>query len=155
MNPKTAAESSSHHHPRRRRWPWILGLLLLGALLGLPEVVARTSLRDRLLFSLVGEEEFSVRSGGASFGWFSPLSIDELSIRSPNGDVDISIARLEAAQSWWQLWISRDDLGRLLIDRPTVKLILDEQQESEAIQLEELPILTADIQTGALLIRHS
>ena len=153
MNPEATAESSGQKE-RRRRWPWIFGFLLLGTLCVMPEVVARTGLRDRILFSLVGEEEFSVRSSGASFGWLSPLSIDELSIRSPDGDVDISIARLEAEQSWWQLWIGGDDLGRLLIDRPQVKLILDEQ-ESEPIQLETLPILTADIQSGSLLVRQS
>ncbi|MGI9470401.1 MAG: hypothetical protein ACR2NZ_02635 [Rubripirellula sp.] len=137
----------------RRRW-WALLLFVVGFLC-LPQIVARTSLRDQVLAAIVGDSDLSVTSKGASFGWLSPLTIDRFELRSREGDVTITIARLESKRSWVSLWVGQQNLGEIRIESPRVELVLDHAASQETLQLDELPELTAVIRDGSLLVRDS
>ena len=138
----------------RRRWLTLAVLFVIGVAC-LPHVIARTSLRDKILSALIGDSDLAVSSNGASFGWLSPLTIEQFELRSSQGDVAISIASIEAGRSWFSLWVGQEELGTILVTSPRVELVVEGASSSESPQLEGLPELTAVIRDGSLTVRES
>ena len=72
----------------RRLRRWIVALLLLVVVVWTaPWIVAATSLRNTVLESIFSDVRGTVSCKEASFGWFSPVELAELTITDEHGAV--------------------------------------------------------------------
>lgn len=157
-NQPPSSESETASGKRRYR---LLAVLLAAIILvaSLPWLISNTSLRDGLLEQVVGNPEIQASSGGASLGWFSPLTINDLTLRSVDGAVDIKIPQLRAEKSWLQLWWSTPDLGGIQLTRPRIELVVDEQDlsgerglDTAMTSFDAWPVVSVAIEQGALRV---
>src|SRR5215471_2653640 len=108
MSEQTAVTNPT---PKRRRLRAIriLGIsaiLLAVLILAAPWIVAHTGLRDQAINTILASPSVTASSDSASFGWFSPLSVQGLHLKSTNNHVDIRVENFAAEQSPYQLWSS-------------------------------------------------
>jgi hypothetical protein len=162
MNPSPSPESAAAR-PHQRRILFACGSVLL-LLLALPWLLAKTSLRDRLLTAIVNSDELTVTSRHASLGYFSPLSLAGLRIESNDKATLLEIERIESDHSWLGLLWSRPELGTFLFDRPKVDVRIDspgdeagDVDDSEPPQAGsiEFPVLAAEIRDASVVVRTS
>jgi hypothetical protein len=100
---------------RSKRWLALL-LVLVGGVLALPTIIARTSLRHRLLTLARPELKPGGTIQSASLGWFSPVELRGVGcIDAPSG-IELSIARLTTEHTLWQMVTSSHDLGRIKLE---------------------------------------
>src|SRR6516165_9688492 len=126
MSVQTAANNPT---PKRRRFRilWILGIaaiLLAVLIVAAPWIVAHTGLRDTAINAILASPSVTASSDSASFGWFSPLSVQGLHLNSTNNHVDVRVGDVTAERSPWQLWSSAPDLGTIKVEKPHVLLEL-------------------------------
>lgn len=155
MNTQTAAGSPT---PKRRRIRIlrILGILtvLLVALVVLaPWIVAQTGLRDRTINAILASPSVTASSESASFGWFSPLSVHGLDLKSTNNRFEVHVEDFAADRPPLQLLSSAPDLGTIRISKPHVRLQLplDIEFKERGHRLE--PTFTAIATDAALTVR--
>lgn len=147
------AATSAGKLKRRRRWLVIVGLFLLLVIVAAPYIVAATGLRDVVLQSTLGEPALNVTTGSASFGWLSPLAINDLAIRSDDNSFSITIKRLTASKSWLPLWLNSPRIGNLDVDGIHVEVnIHDDHQGASTIQ--NCPIVAATLHDASLIVRQ-
>jgi hypothetical protein len=146
--------------PKRRRFRIIRFLSILAILLAVlivaaPWIVAHTGLRDRAINAILASPSVTASSDGASFGWFSPLAVDGLHLRSMNNHVDVRVQGIAADRSLWRLWSSAPDLGTITVEKPyvTLELPLDVQIQREGRQFE--PTFAALVKDAALTVRFT
>jgi hypothetical protein len=156
--------SSTAESPKKRGWLVVLALVVL-LLLATPWILAKSTLRDRLLNAIVNSDDVSVTSTDASFGYFSPLSLSGLQIRSKDDTARIEVNQIKASHSWLGLLLSRPELGTFRFDKPSVNLLLDPQRSksdsAQALKSEPtaeqqtvtLPNLAAEIRDASVLVR--
>src|SRR6516162_2543232 len=89
MGGQTAADNRA---PKRRRFRIVRALGISAGLLAVlvvaaPWVVAHTGLRDTAINTILASPSVTASSDGASFGWFSPLSVQGLHLNSTNNHV--------------------------------------------------------------------
>ena len=156
--------SSAAKAPKKRGWLLLLVLAVL-LLLATPWILAKSTLRDRLLNAIVNSDDISVSSTDASFGYVSPLSLSGLQIRSKDETTKIEVNKIESNHSWLGLLFSRPELGTFRFDQPNVNLLLDPQKSNsdsvQSLKLEPtveqqsitLPNLAAEIRDASLLVR--
>src|SRR5262245_63946407 len=114
-----SAQTASNSPTPKRRWRWALRLLgslviLLAVLIAAaPWIVAHTGLRDTAINAILASPSVTASSDSASFGWFSPLSVQGLHLKSTNNHVDIRVENFAAEQSPYQLWSSAPNLGTI------------------------------------------
>jgi hypothetical protein len=113
MSEQTAADKPT---PKRRRFRIIriLGIsaiVLAVLIVAAPGIVARTGLRDTAINAILASPSVTASSDSASFGWFSPLSVYGLHLKSSNNHVDIRLQDVAAERPPYQLWASAPDLG--------------------------------------------
>jgi hypothetical protein len=127
--------------------------LLAIVILAAPWIVAHTGLRDKAINAIVSSPSVTVSSDSASFGWFSPLSVHGLHLKSTNNHVDIRAEDIAAEQSPYQLWSKAPDLGTIKVEKPhvTLELPLDIQIPEQHNRLE--PTFVADIKDAGLTVR--
>jgi hypothetical protein len=93
----------------KRRWRRtirILGLvviLLAVLIVAAPWIVAHTGLRDTAINAILASPTVTASSDSASFGWFSPLSVHGLHLKSTNNHVDIRVQDVGAERPPYQL----------------------------------------------------
>ena len=104
---------------------WGGGLLLVGLLLVLlaPTIIAKTPLRDMLVNSALSNEGVVVSTGRASFGYFSPLSIHNLDVKSTNGAMNLKIDNIATDRSWLLMLLESEDLGTFRFEKPDVEVV--------------------------------
>src|SRR5262245_1113547 len=151
-----AASTSPTSTRRWRRTIRILGLLvvlLVLLILAAPWIVAQTGLRDRAINAILASPSVTAKSDSASFGWFSPLSVQGLHLSSTNNHVDIHVENIATEKSPYQLWSSAPDLGTIRAERPHVTLEwpLDIQVEQRHRLVE--PTFAAIVTDAALTVR--
>ena len=85
--PDPEIHSMKQRITRRGRW-WIAGSIVgvLLVLWALPMIVAHSPLRNRILRSMADGLQGEIDSGGASFGWFSPVELYDVEISDEDGD---------------------------------------------------------------------
>jgi hypothetical protein len=154
MSAQTAPTSAAPKR-RRRRALRVLGLLaiLLAILIAAaPWIVAKTGLRDRAINTILASPSVTASTDSASFGWFSPLSVDGLQLTSTNKHVDIRVNGITAERSPWKLWSSAPDLGTIRANKPHVRLTLplDVELHRERNLLE--PTFTAVVTDASLTV---
>ncbi len=98
MNAQTAAGSPT---PKRRRVRilrilGVLSFLLVAVIAAAPWIIAHTVLRDRTINAILASPSVTASSESASFGWFSPLSVQGLNLQSSNKRVDVHVGDIAA-----------------------------------------------------------
>jgi hypothetical protein len=141
---------------RRKRLRWVLGIgfLLLALLIAFgPSVVGHTGLRNVLIDTVLASPDVSGSAEDASFGWLSPLAIEEFSLESKHKRVQIQVKAITTDRAWWQLLHTSPELGTITFDRPriTVELPLVEKVPADRKKLGAT--LAAVVRDGALLVR--
>jgi hypothetical protein len=97
-----------------------LAILIVAA----PFIIAGTGLRDRAINAILASPSVEASSDRASFGWFSPLSVDGLQLNSTNKHVEIRVDGVAAERSPLQLLTTAPDLGPVRAEKPRVRLTL-------------------------------
>lgn len=113
---------------KRPKWPRIvIGLILIvvGLVIMMPWILANTSLRNQLLGALVKDPSVSISSEGASFGYFSPTSIQGLEIDVDQGQSNIKIEEIKTSKSWLAMLMERPQLGEFTFLKPVVVVTVD------------------------------
>jgi hypothetical protein len=116
----------------------MLALLLLLA----PTIIAKTSLRDRLINSAMANDSLVVSTDSASFGYLTPLKIRDFSLRGTGGAMNLQIENLETEKSWLLLLFSKGDLGTFRFGNPEVEVVtgiaktkqVEETQEEGSVE---------------------
>jgi hypothetical protein len=126
---------------------------LVVLILAAPWVVAHTGLRDRAINSILASPSVTASSDSASFGWFSPLSVDGLHLKSTNNHVDIRMDTLTAEKSLWQIGSSAPNLGTIKAEKVhmLLELPLDVQLQRSRHRLE--PNFMATVKDAAITVR--
>jgi hypothetical protein len=142
---------------RRFRIVRILGIfaiLLALLIVAAPWVVAHTSLRDEAINAIVASPSVRASSDSASFGWFSPLSVHGMHLKSANNHIDVSVYNLAADEPPVQLWATAPDLGTIRLNQPHVQLELPldvDIERTRRLRLE--PTFTAILKDAGLTAR--
>ena len=115
----------THSAPPRKRRRLLRGAIVLSALLlalfwFTPAIIARTELRNRIVGSALKDFNGTIRSGGASMGWFSAVEFTDVTMTEPSGRVAITAPRVTTSKTLWQLAFQRDDLGTFQIHEPEI-----------------------------------
>ncbi len=128
----------------------------------MPSILAKTSIRDRLLTAIVGSDGVRVQSRDASFGYLSPLSLSGLRIESADQSSLIEVERIAAEHSWLGLLWARPQLGSFVFDRPSVEIRMDRRVDANFsndvgrnLDFMKLPVLTAEVVDGSVVVRTS
>src|SRR5262245_6856872 len=140
---------------KRRRWIRVLrvGLVLLvvAVLIG-PLVLSKTRLRDRVINQAVRSPNVTASSQGASFGWFSPLSVQGLDLNSEKRSVRVRVNDIATEQPWWRLLARLPDLGTVRLEKPHIEVMLPFEDLSDE-PAHQLPLVTGAVKGGALTVR--
>lgn len=115
--------------PRKRRrflrTAFVLLVLLLALVWFAPAIIARTTLRDKIVGMALKDFNGTVQSGGASMGWLSTVKLHDVTMTEPSGRVAIRSPKLTTSKTLWQLALQRDDLGTFTIDEPDLILSVE------------------------------
>lgn len=113
----TSAEATSRGHPRRkwlRRMAAALATAACGVItLGVaaPYLVSGP-FRDHLVSRLFARVNGRVTVGKASLGWFSPATLENIAIRSPDGEKVIGIEAVRGHRTLGSVIVNPRDLGQ-------------------------------------------
>jgi hypothetical protein len=153
MSETTAAKTPKKRRFRIIRILGILALLLVVLILAAPWIVANTGLRDQVINAILASPSVTASSEGASFGWFSPLAVRGLNLKSSNDRIDIRVENITADRPPLQMLTSVPDLGTITVEKPhvQVQLPLDVKLELKEHLLE--PLFTANVKDAALTVR--
>jgi len=107
--------------PRQHRGRWqIIGLLLIALVWFAPTIIARTSLKDKLITWAVPDLDGRVAIGSARLGWMSPIVLRDVEATDSDGELMLSIAEITGDKSLSALLLDRTDLGTFHIRDPEV-----------------------------------
>jgi hypothetical protein len=121
--------------PRKSGCGCMLPLILLAATLGFaPQIVSMTSLRNQVPGLLIAGLPPGVVIGSASAGWLSAVQLNDIVIPDDQGRPSLKLKHLTISKSVWELAQSPEDLGRIVVEQPELKLFTD-QGESNYDQL--------------------
>ncbi len=147
---------------RKRAWYLLLSFLVV--MLVLPWLLAKTSLRDRLLTAIVGSDQVSITSRDASFGYVTPLSLTGLHVETADKSSVIEVQRIAAEHSWLTLLFSRPELGTFRFDQPRfdIRVTGESAWEEKVTPAEEpspsaknLPQLIVEVRDASVIVRSS
>ena len=156
MGTDTDKTTSTGKSTWRRRLVWGFLFLLILAFVA-PQIIARTSLRDLVLGSLVGDSGWTIASDSASLGWTSPVVVHGLELHDRRQTTRIKINRVAAEKSWLSLFMSFPNLGAFEIDRPEIITIVEEEAERESTSTTEtqtFPTLTTHVNQAHIVVRR-
>ncbi len=120
-------EGEGYVPPRRSRSRrWLLLTLFAGALLWLsPTIVAKTGLLGYIVDASTSDLDGSVAVRTASLGWFSPITLWDVEIRDGDGGLVARAPKVVGDRTLLKLLFDSGDMGSLLIEEPTLRLVLD------------------------------
>ena len=112
--------------PRKAGCGCMLPLLLLVATVGLaPQIITMTSLRNQVPALLMAELPPGVLIGSASVGWASPMQLNDIVIPDDQGRPSLKLKHVTLSRSLWELAQSTADLGTIAVEKPELKVYLD------------------------------
>ena len=112
--------------PRKGGCGCMLPLLLLLALIGFaPQIIMMTSLRNQIPAMLMAELPPGVIIGSASVGWTSALQLNDIVIPDDQGRPSLTLKHVTLSRSLWELAQSKDDLGKIAVEKPVLNLYMD------------------------------
>lgn len=168
---KFAAESSDPKKPdgkpteKHRRKRLLRRSVLLSmffailAFVSMPWIIAATPLRNVLMNRVLADADMHGKVGGASIGWFSPVSLTDLEVRRADGSLTLRMSRFESDRSWWRILMSRPDLGQMKISGPELEVLLAAKGSAQAAKptidtpVEDRPTFAAFIRDARLIVR--
>ena len=122
---------------KRRRWPMVAGivvLLLLLLVLAIPSMLC-TGPGVRLIESQINSRiSGSVQIGRISLGWFTPVKLNRVTLKDPNGDVVVGDLQVITQRSILALISNWHNLGKIAIDIKTLKLSQDSNKNLNLMQ---------------------
>lgn len=131
---KPEALAATHPHPkssppRRRRSLRVLLLLALLVLPAiavwfLPPIVAHSSLLAGVIARVANDLNGSVRVGGASLDWLSPVVLTNVEICDAQGEIVLQVPRVAGSQRLIGLLFDRRHLGVFRLEQPQLKVVL-------------------------------
>ena len=148
----------------------VIGLTLLVVLvLLLPTIISKTPLRNAPLRLALRNMHGTVQAGGASLSWFAPLEYSDIQIRNEQGDLLVSLAKVQSERiSLCGLLSNLNDLGTFRVERPQVNVALrpdgsnledlfakeknpfpKPEAPAESTSSPHLPLVTAEIIDGS------
>ncbi len=132
----------------------VMTLLSVVLVLAAPWIIAQTGLRDRLINAIMGTPNLSASTQRASFGWFSPLAIEDVRIDGKLRRFRVELESLTADRSWPGLLASSPELGMIAIDKPHVQLLLPLGERGTRSTILS-PTFTAVVSDAVLTVRTS
>lgn len=114
-----------------RRWRrWAGSLLFCAALLGigvwfLPDLVARTALRQEVPKLLFPFFRGTVELGETSLGWMSPIVVKEVKVADASGAPLMTIGEIRSSLTLWQLATDTSSLGRFDLRELAARVVSD------------------------------
>ena len=144
---------------------FVVGVVLVALAICLPSIVAKSPLRNAMLTRAVDDPDVVVSASAASFGWFSPVSLNEMKFARDDQSLTIDVGRVETERSLVGLLVSLPTVGTIKTDRPRIGLVLRDLAKTEAPRANTesrpggpasthvRPTLTAVVQNGALAVR--
>jgi hypothetical protein len=119
--------ANAQAQPKSRRWRWTRRLLALLALVLLlawfaPAIVAKTALRQRIARAASANLNGTLDIGSASFGWFSPVELRDVTLTDKQGRVVARIPKITSSRSLFALATGSGDAGEFAIENPTVEI---------------------------------
>ncbi|HRX77850.1 MAG TPA: hypothetical protein P5307_02250 [Pirellulaceae bacterium] len=106
-----------------RRVVKLLTLLIL-LVAASPYIVAKTPLLNVLLGRIGAEDDLHLTAKSAEFGWFTPLTLRDVSILRDQPELGIQLERIELEQSWLATWLALPDIGKVAIVSPDIALTI-------------------------------
>lgn len=95
-------------------------LIVLAALA--PTIIAKTPLGRWIVGRALAGLPITVEFGSLSLGWFTNISIDDVHVRDQGGQPIADVPRVEIDRNLLNLLVSRNDLGSIRLERPTVEI---------------------------------
>ncbi|MFO1005681.1 MAG: hypothetical protein U0929_06975 [Planctomycetaceae bacterium] len=112
--------------PRKSGCGCMLPLLLLAATLGFaPQIISMTSLRNQVPGLVIAGLPPGVVIGSASAGWLSAIQLNDIVIPDDQGRPSLKLKNLTISKSIWELAQAPEDLGRIVVEQPELKLYTD------------------------------
>jgi hypothetical protein len=118
--------------PKRRSFfaRWARRLLPLVVLLVLlvwfaPTIVAKTELRNRIARAATADLKGTLHVGGASFGWFSPIELTDVTITDEAGRTIATVPKVTSEKSLLALARNRADLGTFTLDGAALTVVFE------------------------------
>jgi hypothetical protein len=106
-----------------RRWPWLFLLLLVAGIFFLPNIIAKTSLKQAAIDYALADFNGKISVQDMSLGWLSPIRISGVSAADTQGKPLITIDKMVTSKPLYT-FLFDNDYGEVLIERPTVDLQL-------------------------------
>ena len=117
------ADGATARRPRRaKRRLIVLLLLLVAAVAAAPTIVAKTPLRN-LLALAVSAGDWRIESEQTSLSWTGRQTMSGVSIVDSAGKPLVSVERLTFERSLLALAANQNDLGKLTVVRPVVRVV--------------------------------
>lgn len=111
-----------------RRWARLLvvGILVTVLLLSvLPTMLAKTPLKQILLDYALAKNDLHGSLEAVEFGWLTPLRVRRLLLERTDASWKLSVEGITHDETIISLLNDWPDLGSLVIDQPTIDLVLD------------------------------
>lgn len=99
-------------------------IVLLLALVALPYLAQTRPARDGLLRAVAGDIRGQLSSGGASFGWFSPVEFRDVVLSTPAGEPVARAPLVRGDRPMWKFLLGRRDLGTFRLERPELNIVI-------------------------------
>ncbi len=127
-SPTDSSTPPASRGSRGRRW--LLGLLIVcglvvGGIWFLPDMVARTALRQEVPKILFPSFKGKVQLGETSLSWNSPVVVKEVRIADEAGEPLMSIGEVRSSATLWQLATNSTTLGRFDLQNLAARLVAD------------------------------
>ena len=113
---------------KRRRFlraALVFFLLLFTLFWFTPAIIARTSLRHRIIDSSLVDLNGKVRCESASMSWFGSVELREVTFTEPSGRVAVTAPKLTTSKTLLQLATQRGDLGTFHIENPEILITFE------------------------------
>jgi hypothetical protein len=115
---------------------FMMGVVLVAFLVAAPSIISTLGWTG----SLVGPwlpKGMSLKVGSTDLAWWSPITIENLSVRTSDGALEIEIAKLTTSSTLFNLALSPRDWGTIWLESPSVMAkVVQEASKSEATSQE-------------------
>ena len=121
--PNSRERRHKHRLYRYRIWAIVLGALLLWSA---PSIVSRTALLGVFINGLTSDMPGHVEYESASLGWFRQAEIRGLRFLDDAGQWVAKVESVRLQKNLWQLLWSRSDIGGIRLERPQLRVSVEE-----------------------------
>lgn len=138
MSAKSVSETPILDSPKpRRRWRRLVTYVLLTLVvlvLIAPTVLSFAPCLNFVLRLATRKVHGTITTQGASLGWFSRPVLYGFEILPEKGPPLVQVPRVEGDHLLWEMVFHPSELGKLSIDKPEVRLVVEEKTEHNETQ---------------------